>query len=366
MHKILFVTGTLAHNGTETFIMNVYRHMNLNLFEPQFLLGGQVKSDYSYEVSRKGSKVYYLPSRREKPLMAYVALNSFFKKHQGEFQAIHYCCGSLTSIAVVVFAYIYKVPVRIIHSHNSSCTGLHNKILHYLLRGLGNQMATHHLACSDKAALFFSNKPIYKVICNGIDINAYSYNVHIRKRIRKKLNISDDCVVLGHIGRFTSVKNQEFVLKIFMEYQKLNPKSKLIFVGKGSLEDRIKEMAVEEKLSGSVFFLGQRNYSNDIMQILDCFVMPSLFEGFPFVLIEAQTAGLPCVISDVIDKKVDLTGNVCFLPLSASALAWAMKIDEIAKNFKRVKTDSLITKSGFSIDSVVKSLEEIYINKGIK
>jgi len=360
MIKILIITDSLAHNGTETFIMNEYRCLDNSKFHVDFLLNKDVNTDYSREVKRTKSKIFYIPPRKSNPIKYYMTLNNFFSKYKNDYQAIHYCCGSLSSIAPVYYAFKYQIPVRIIHAHSSSCKGLHNKMLHYSLRGFGNNLATCHLACSDSAASFFSLKRKYRVINNGIDVSTYSFDEYKRKRIRKILDIDSNTIVIGHVGRFEEVKNHSFLVNIFIEFVKIRPNSKLLLVGQGKLLDEIKRMVSDLGLSDKVIFLGQRSYVADIMQVMDIFIMPSLFEGLPFVLVEAQASGLPCIISDVIDKQVDLTGNIIYGSLVDAPCVWADKIEKVMSYYLRTKTDEKIKKAGFSIQETTRLIENIY------
>lgn len=360
MINILFVTESLAHNGTETFIMNVYRCLNPTKFHVDFLLYKDVKSDYSEEVKNKGSVLYFVPSRKKAPIKSYKSLNLFFKEHQGFYKVVHFCCGSLTSIAPIVYAHKYNVPVRIIHSHNSNCTGIHNKVFHRLLKSIANGIATNHLACSDKAASFFKSKDVnYYVIKNGINLEEYDFNFIKRGKTRKELGLNNNFVI-GHVGRFTAVKNHSFIIDIFKECVNLNENMRLLLIGDGELENDIRRKVNQLNISDKVIFMGKRIDVADLLRAMDCFLMPSLFEGFPFVLVEAQASALPCIVSDVIDKKVDLTGAVHFMSLENSSQKWAKSIMSICEGYHRSSQIEQLRYAGYDIVETTKILEEIY------
>ena len=361
MVNILFVTGSLSLNGTETFIMNVYRCLDKTKFHADFLLSNGKRTCYYEEVESNGSRIYLCSSRREAPVKSYLELYRFFKQTGKRYDALHYCCGSLTSIAPIIFACLFGIPVRIIHAHNSNCTGLHNKILHFLQCPIANILATHRLACSDKAANFFSSfSKKYIILNNGVDVNKFSFNREKRNFVRKTFGISDNEIVIGHVGRFNIVKNHSFILRIFSSYLRENPKSRLMLIGEGELEGNIKELAKDLGLMEHVMFLGLRQDIPDLLQAMDLFLMPSIFEGLPFVLVEAQSSGLPCVISDRIDKNVDITNNVVFLGLDQPYDRWSFEMTRILNKYKRGKTDELINKAGYSVLSTTKILEKIY------
>jgi len=363
MTRILYVTSSLAHDGTQTFIMNVYRKLDREKFRADFLLTNGKETDYSREVVQYGSKIYVTPSRKSGPVIFYLSLIRFFRQHHNDYQAIHFCYGSLTSIAALYLAYRFRIPVRIMHSHNSSVVGMHNKVLHWLHRPLVSRLVTHRLACSEKAGRFFFMSKPFTVMFNGIDVQLYSYSTEKRLKIRQELGIPEGCVVIGHVGRFVEVKNHSFILDVFVEYLKANNNARLLLVGVGELMDQMKEKTVRLGIDKNVTFMGLRLDVADLMQAMDCFLMPSLFEGLPFVIVEAQAAGLPCFISDVIDRGVDMTGNINFLPLKSSASEWANSIGSKLKQFRRTVTDNKIITAGYDISSTTQMLEAMYTSK---
>lgn len=363
MTNILFVTSSLAHDGTQTFIMNVYRNLDPGLYHADFLLTNGKETDYSREVTEKGSTIYVTPTRKSNVFLFLTSLNLFFRNHYKQYHSIHFNYGSLTSIAAVGLAAFYGIPVRIMHSHNSSVIGVHNKLLHFLNRPFASKMVNVKLACSKKAGRFFFGNSSFNVVFNGIDVGKYSYDKERRRKTRQALGLTENCMVIGHVGRFVEVKNHSFVLEIFHEYLKLNANAKLLLVGVGELQDKIKQKAQELHIMNHILFLGLRLDVPDIMQAMDCFLMPSLFEGLPFVLVEAQTAGMQCFISDTIDKGTDITGNVKFLSLQNSADVWAKTIFDVMPQFVRVKVDNKIKDSGYDISETTKWLEQQYSSK---
>lgn len=366
MINVLFRVGALLQNGTEAFVMNVFRTIKNEDIHIDFLLNNPTKTPYYKEVLDEGSNVYICPPRKPNPIKSFFSEIAFFKRHSKEYDAIHFCYGSLADITLIVLAYYYKIPVRILHSHNSSCKGIHSRVLHKLLKPIANKMTTHHFACSEKAGNFFSSKGVqYEVIKNGIDIQKYSYNLNKRKEIRKELLIPDECTIIGHVGRFTKVKNHKFILDVFNEYLRIHPLSKLMLIGVGELEDEIKQSAVALNIDDRILFMGLRNDVGDIMQAMDLFLMPSLFEGLPFVLVEAQAAGLPCVISNNIDRGVDITGNVKFISLDSTAKEWAQSIISFLTNYNRKNQDDIIRGNGYDINSTAEFLLKIYNSKKI-
>lgn len=363
MKRILFISQYLNRNGTEAFMMNVFRGIDRDRFAIDFLLYSWNETDYSKEVEASGCKVWRVPCRKESPYMWHKSLNSFFKKHAKEYYAIHFCGNSLTSIAPIYYAYKYGVPVRIVHAHNSSASGMHNRILHKLKCNYVKCISTHHFACSTLAAKwFFGNSKNSVIIKNGIDTNRFQFNIDSRRRMRSMLSIDDKTKVIGHVGRFVHEKNHRMIVNIFNEYNKTNVDCVLLLVGIGPLMDEVKKQASELGITDKILFLGERNDVNDIMQAMDIFLMPSYFEGLPFVLIEAECSGLPCVISDVINKDISITPNVTFLSLNETPKYWAGIINDKLKSYERTDCSRFITKAGYSISDTINYLEQIYSN----
>ena len=363
MKKVLFISQYLNRAGTETFMMNVFRGVDHSRFQVDFLLYNWVQTVYSLEVEAAGSKVWRVPCRRESPIKWYCSLNKFFKSHAQEYSAIHFCGNGLTAIAPIVFAYCYGVPVRISHSHSSSSEGLHNKLFHILQRGIAKRLTTHHFACSTLAAKwFFGNSPAV-IIKNGIDIQKFAFDNERRSQVRFQNNIKPTTKVIGHIGRFEAEKNHAFLVDVFAEYCRLQPDALLMLVGKGSLMDAIKEKAERLSIGDKVCFMGERSDVSELLQAMDLFLMPSTFEGQPFVLIEAQCAGLPCLISDVINQDICLTNNIHRYSLKRTVEEWAAEIVAMLASSQRESGHKMIEQKGYSIAGTISYLEKVYDGK---
>ena len=360
MKRILFISQYLNRGGTEAFMMNVFRGIDKCRFIIDFLLYSKQETDYSHEVEKNGGRIFRVTCRKESILAWHKELNSFFKMHAKEYHAIHFCGNSLTSIAPIYYAYKYGVPVRAVHAHSSSVKGLHNRLLHILNRKYATKISTHHLACSIEAGQWFFNNTEAEIIKNGVETSHFAYNKSLRERIRTELNIKNTTKVIGHVGRFSAEKNHSFIIDVFSAYNQANPNSQLVLIGIGPLlkdaETKVKKLGIER----NVLFLGERKNVAELMQAMDLFLMPSTFEGLPFVLVEAQCAGLPCVISDVISNDIRITRNIVYQSLTNDKNAWAQTIKQTLSNFTREDTSSLITKAGYSIESTIKHLENIY------
>lgn len=364
MIRVLQVLPGLNRGGMETFIMNVYRSIDRTQIQFDFLVNSE-SGDYFDEIKALGGNIFYIPSRRKGYGKYLLSLKHFFKDHKSKYVAIHYHESSLTSLEPLYFAKKYGIHRRIIHSHNSNIKGnkLHY-ITHYFGKAFISNLATDYLGCSDKALKWmYQGTGIYnkaELIKNGVNTDDFKFNPNIRSFIRSRLNISDK-IVVGHIGRFMEVKNHEFLLKIFNSLLKINPNFKLILVGCGELELKIKNLADDMGISEYISFLGVRSDINDLLQAMDVFVMPSLYEGLPVVLVEAQTSGLPIVCSDTISSMSKLTPQYYTCSLSDSLQVWSDTIQEaLNSGYHRKNAVTYIKKAGFDINSVANRLAKLY------
>lgn len=344
-------------------MMNVFRGIDHRLFQIDFLLYSRNETDYTREVEQAGGKVYRVPSRRESFWKWHQSLRSFFRQHAQDYHAIHFCGNSLTAMAPIYYAYKYGIPVRIVHAHNSAARGLHNRLLHCLKRNYVYSISTHHFACSTLAAQWFFGKKEATIIRNGINVKDFVYDENIRKQMRVELGVKEDDFVIGHVGRFVKEKNHVFMVEVFAQFVKRCPDSKLMLIGVGSLMNEIRSLVQKLELSEKVLFLGERSDVNRLMQAMDVFLMPSLFEGFPFVLVEAQAEGLPCCISDAINKDICITDNVDCVSLGATPGEWAEILEEKCRSFVRTDCSEIIVKSGYSIEETVLFLQKVYTNQ---
>lgn len=220
---------------------------------------------------------------------------------------------------------------------------------------------THRFSCGTNAGRFLFGNKSFTIVPNAIDTNKFKFNPEIRRKLRNSLGISEDIKVYGHVGTFRTPKNHSFLIDVFAELHKSEPAAKLVLVGSGELLDIIKAKVLSLGLNDAVAFMGQQNNVNEWLSAFDVFLMPSLWEGLPVSVVEAQCAGLPCAISNVIDKDVDLTGCIKYLPLKASAEQWAETINTIADT-NRNEMGEIVSKSGYEIKTAAKWISDFYLN----
>lgn len=259
-----------------------------------------------------------------------------------------------------------KVKKIIFHSHASGIDGSNRGLkmfLHEMCRPFLKFIGTDFVACSDVAANWmFPNIPINKIILinNGIDLKEFRYNPLKRANERARLGLEESNLLIGHIGRFAYQKNHEYLISIFSEIIKYNPKARLLLVGTGPNKNKIVKMVNEKALQDYVIFYGTTKRVNDLLQAMDVFVLPSHFEGLPIVGVEAQAAGLPVIFSDQITHEAKLIDSTEFLPITTDSIElWYKKINELS-HFPRTDTYALLKQHHFDIQDTIMSFLKLY------
>lgn len=331
--RILQIVPIMRSAGIENFIMNVYRNIDTNKIQFDFLVHSSKKQEFDDEIESKGGKIFRLTYKDDKNIFKYIRdLNDFFKDHK-EYKIVH---GEMQSM-MPLYLYIAKknkVPIRIAHSHNSNYEKTIKGYILHLFSKFSGKFATDLWACSKTAGEYMYKNRNYEIIHNAIDTGKFAYNENMRKKLRKEKNI-DDKFVIGHIGRFDLQKNHEFLIDIFNEIQKIEPNSILISIGCGDRQKIIEEKVKKLNLQTKVIFEGTVSNSYDYYQAMDCFILPSKYEGLPLVGVEAQISGLSCFFSDSITDELKLSDNAYFISLNLSAKEWANIIIDKRKSFRK-------------------------------
>lgn len=368
MKRVLQIMGGLRRGGLETFAMNMYRAIDRNQIQFDFLLTQEQNGDYEQEAKSLGARIYHLPARNKGYLAHKKALNDFFREHN-EYIAVHMHASSLTSIDPLVYAKKYGIPIRILHSHSSSIqksVRFHyvHMLIHHYNKLRVSKLATHYLGCSDKALNWmYKNTGIYSkaiMINNGIDTSQYSFNADVRAIIRKELGIDDDSIVVGHVGSFIPLKNQTFLVDVLNSLHLAKVKVKLLLVGAGPTFEEVKAKIHSLGLDDYAILTGVRSDVSRILQAMDVFVMPSWFEGLPVSLVEAQASGLPIVASSTISSDSDITGTIFFKSIEETPSDWASSILEWKNKICRPNNIDKIKLAGFDSKTTVDHLVNIY------
>lgn len=367
---ILQLGMTKNIGGMETYLMSQYRKLDKEYVQYDFVnLSEEDQMAFSEEIEKNGSKIYSVPKRKYHPFLHYYEMMKilFYNRKKYKFIVLNTC--HLYYIFPLFFAKFMQIPNRIIHSHNSNDEikiSFFRKILININKMLMHFSVTDYWACSEIAGKWMFRNRNFRVIHNAINVSDFVYNESIRQKVRTQLGLLKDEFVIGHVGRFSYQKNHDFLIDIFNEIHKVLPEAVLVLIGDAvddkSYLNEAKQKVKELNLEENVRFLGMRNDVPEIMQAMDCFILPSRFEGLPLVGIEAQVAGLPCYFSDTITKEVKITNLVNFLSLKEKPQIWAEKIIK-NKDFKRKSDLDEIIKAGYDINTEIKKIENFYINK---
>ena len=272
--------------------------------------------------------------------------------------------GNSANMAIELFAVVLGgVKVRIAHSHN---TATMHPFMHNLLWPMFSKLCTTCLACGEDAGKWLYKDKHFIVLNNGIQTKDSAFSEEKRNAVRKELGIQDDEVLLGHVGNFIEQKNHSFLIDIFSEIHSANPKYKLLLISDGMLMPIIKDKVHSLGLDDAVIFLGKTLKVSDYLQAMDLFLLPSLHEGLPVVLVEAQAAGLICAVSNTVAKEADLTESCVFLPIDSTA-PWAEVVKKLRYKKRNREEDStnniaLIKEKGYDIEQNADKLRQIYVN----
>lgn len=359
MKKIIIIITTdyVPYGGLTTVMMNYYRAMDRTGLQIDIASTNDPPKILLDELKANGSDYFNLGSRK-KQLPKYLKnLKTVLKN--GHYDVIHVNGNSSTMVFELMTAKKCGVSVRIAHGHT---TQTDHAVLNRLLKGAFKKSYTHAVAVSSKAGNWVYDGGRYEILKNAINVEKYKFNETVRDQVRSALNIKDKCVI-GHLGKIYEPKNHEFLIDVFSEIKKLNSNACLLLVGDGELKDKVKAKCERLNLE-DVIFTGMVSNVNDYLQAMDVFVFPSLWEGLPLALVEAQASGLPCIVSSNVTTDAKCTENADYMDLAEGAEAWARKALAVSENLPD-RTDVIdeIRRSGYDIWSEAQKLRRIYLNE---
>lgn len=374
--RVLHVVGIMNMGGLENLIMNIYRNIDRNKIQFDFLVTREENGIFDEEIKSLGGKIYNIPHMSKVGYRKYASiLYDFFKKHS-EYKIAHCHRDALCSIYLNQ-ARKANIPIRIAHSHNirlsetKDIKGMITTLIKKICMPFTVKNATNYFACSKDAGEWLFGKEVanekLRIINNGIDTKKYIYDENISKKIRSELNIAKETLLIGHVGRFDIQKNHNFLIDIVNKLKSEVTDFKLCLVGEGCLKVEIEEKIKKLNLHDNVIFLDIRNDINELMMAFDIFIFPSLFEGLGIVLIEAQATGLKSLTSDQVPKEADMNvGLLDFLSLD-DIDSWVDKIKLSSKNKQRLREDRCsdqksIINNGYDIFTTTSYIQDFYID----
>lgn len=369
--KVLHVVGKMNLGGTESFLMNLFRNIDNDKCKFEFLTYYE-EDELGYfdeEIVSMGGVIHRVrPAKYWNAPIFISNIREVIRK--GGYDVVHAHTTYNAGFALYA-AYKENVPVRVVHSHNTN-TGNKSflkEMYQFVMKKTINTFSTNYLACSNAAAChMFSKKNMltdrYAFLPNSVDLKSFLSlkNKQYVSDFKEELNISQDTKIVGHVGRFGKAKNHDFIIKLFSALTKENSHYHLILVGDGQSRSLIESYVLNEGIQDKVSFLGLRSDISKIMSIMDVFILPSLYEGFGIVLLEAQASGLPCIVSENVQPEADLKiGLFEQVPLVDEA-KWISKIisnSEMKKLDKKIIENAILDR-GFSMKNTIEKLMTIY------
>lgn len=360
--RILHVLGAMNQGGIEAWLMHVLRNIDKSKYQIDFLVHKKEKALFDDEINLLGSSIYRIPGFGN-PLSYGWRLFRFLRKNK--FDVVHSHVHNFSGIVLLV-ATLAGVKIRVAHSHTDTrrnAISLPRKIYELMMRILISLFSTKGVAVSNNAALSLFGKnwdkrEKYSIVYCGVDLRAF-HEKYDREKFKRELGIKKENKIIGHVGRIEKAKNHIFLIGIFEKLLIQQKNALLLMVGDGSLRKSLEKEVAKRNLTDKVIFLGARSDVPKILQIMDAFVFPSLWEGLPLTLIEAQAAGHKCIVSDSITDEVNLLG--ChYISLSAQLGEWINAIEDELKNPRNEGAIEIVEKSSFSIDASIENMLNVY------
>lgn len=358
--RVLHVLGGLNRGGAETMVMNLYRIIDKEKVQFDFVIHKENENEYVDEIKSLGGKVYVFPRFVMKNLFLYRKYWMTFLKKHPEYKILH---SHVRSYAIVYIKLAKKRKIKtIIHSHSTSNGKGISAYVKWVLQLPLRKKCNYLFACSNVSGEWLFGKkavklPNYRLIKNAIDISKYGIDSSVREEYRKKFD-AENKYIYGHVGRLSEPKNHRFLLETFSEILKRNPQALLLLVGEGEYRSRIESWIHELNLDKNVIMTGSRQDIPQLLNAMDVFLFPSLWEGLPITVIEAQAVGLPCIISDQITSEVVISEAVTCLPINKGYECWVeQSLSSVGRKFNVIDE---IKRAGFDVKDSAEELMKFY------
>lgn len=367
--RILHILGNTQLGGAESRIMDLYRHMDRSVVQFDFVVHSKEEGYFNEEIRKLGGRIFRVPRFRVLNYFSYCrAWKKLLQEHRdadgrSEFHMIQ---GHMTSTAAIYLPIARKCGIETTIAHARSAgvdKGLKGILTRFLRRNLSKK-ADYLFTCSELAGISVFGKKAVKqgrtrFLPNAIDCQKFAPDPLVREKIRRELGI-ENCYVIGHVGRFHYAKNHEYLLRVFAELVKRKTRDYvLLLLGEGSGMEDIRILSRELGIEDKVYFLGNKSNINDYYQAMDYFVYPSRFEGMPGTIVEAQTAGLRCLMSDTICKEVIATELVTTRSISEDPGLWADEIEQHLQYQRSSRVDEM-KELGFDVHGQAMLMTDFY------
>ena len=364
MLRVLHSVSNMARAGIETMLMNYYREVDRSQVQFDFLANKPAPGKYDEEIRRMDGRVFVSPGLNPLHFPKYKRFVADLVHTDPEIKIVH-AHNEAMGYYALKSAKDAGVRVRIAHAHNTQIIRDYKYPLKLICKQLLPGAATDYWSCGRDAGIYYYGEKRWResgfILRNAINVSRFAFRQEERDRLRR-LHHLENSFVLGHVGRFNVQKNHSRLLDIFAQVAKANSSARLVLIGVGELEQSVKEKARAMGIQDKTLFLGQMADVSGWYQAMDCFVLPSLFEGLPVVGIEAQAAGLPCFFSDRVTDEVLLSTEARRISLQAEDMEWAGEIMAV----RRLKPDraqgrDIVRRAGYDIQTEARKLQEIYL-----
>lgn len=365
--RVLQVIGAMDRGGAETLIMNLYRKIDRNQVQFDFLVNEGRECDYDKEIAALGGRIFRIPRYRIFNEFAYKkACKQFFCDHA--YSIVHGHIGLPASIYLKEAS--CSGAFTIAHSHSQYFPLTPEEIVFRICSHRVRGVADYYLGCSEEAGKDRFGSEIvggnsFHVLNNGVDAIAFQFNITARQQIRAELQLEDDAPVFGHVGRLTGVKNHKFLFEVFRLIKKQIPGARLLLLGRGELEDQLRSEAKELGFEESVSFLGVRSDVSSLLSAMDVFIFPSLSEGLPCAVVEAQASGLPVILSTGVPPAAEILSSTKRVDLSFGPSYWAdlaVSMYKDSDSIDRRSATHTLADRGFDIAESARWIQSFYLN----
>lgn len=367
--RIMYFPGKIS-GGVGAVVMNIFRNIDHEMYKIDFCVPDADEGKFDEEIMAHGSKVFHAPQIRKVGLYGYYKAVVRILRENGKYDAVHIHSVHMGAITLLA-AKKAGVSNRYYHVHNTKDTALDSLPCHSLLENLLKRIicknATSCLACGREAGQYiYNNKRDFMVINNAIDLTKYYPDAQKRREIREKLHIDNDTLVIGNIARFVEEKNQMFFVGLAKAIKSTKMKIIILLIGDGPLRSKVETEAECEHVNDIIHFMGNRNETAELYNMMDVFCLPSIFEGLPLTLMEAQACGIPVVVSDNVTTEADIgVGSYISISLRETTEKWLESIRE--SHDKRVMDRDIIEKcfreNEYEIKSIVKKIQNLYLGE---
>ncbi|MEP9406903.1 glycosyltransferase family 1 protein [Peribacillus frigoritolerans] len=359
--KVLQIIPSTGYGGISSMLMNLYRNIDKN--KVQFDFAAFNRGQLHDEICANGGRVFYFDYIKKQGPIAYIKKIRQLIKDNGPYSAVHVHSGFKSGFGLLA-SRLQGIPIRVCHIHTSNTEQSWQKPLLPILKKISLVNSTKLIACGQEAGYFMYGKKDFEILTNAINVNSFTYTNPIDiDKIKMDFKIQKGCMVIGHVGRFVQVKNHNFMINIAEKLKKMDINFKMVFIGDGPLKMDVQHLIERKGLSENIILAGVRSDIPEVMGVFDVFLFPSLFEGLPVSLLEAQASGLPCIVSTGVPKESDVgAGLVKFLEIDNGVDNWVNQIIyEVSKGRGDKKSaGSKLLENGYDIQDNIQRLMEIY------